>query len=210
MGFGVIHIVGIVSNLAVVASGVDAATEASSISSRFDWVTPLVSVSVAVVAALAAWFTARVSERRRLYAEAISAALLWVELLYRVRRRGSDNEEVCRSIVDRFHDTQEKITFYEAWVGSENEAMRLSYKNFTDGVKAATGELIREAWDDNPRPLPGEGTEDDLHPERIDQITEVFLNDVRARLSPWRRSPSVKSVKQRPTLEAALLKGDGV
>lgn len=152
---------------------------------------------VAVTAAAVTWYLARLSERRRLYAEATKAALAWLELLYRVRRRGSDDEVVVRALVDRFHDAQEQISFYEGWIGSESEGMAASYRTFVRGVKGKTEHLITEAWNRPPRPLPGNAVAGEDHPGgAVSELTDEFLRQVRNHLSVL---PSLRRGNRKPT-----------
>lgn len=156
----------------------------------FDW-EPLVTIAgtgavTALIALLSAWLgwrTARHTERRKLYAEATKAAVAWAELVYRVRRRGSNDPDVVRPLVQRFHEAQEQITFHEAWIGSESEQMAASYKKLVSDIKKETLPLINEAWKEAPRALPGNAEPEDKHPMNVAASTDAFLSDVRSHLS---------------------------
>jgi hypothetical protein len=143
------------------------------------------TIIVAVLAALAAYLAAKREQRRSLYSEAVKAAVVWEEMLYRVRRRGEGAE---RDLIERFHELQDNLTFYNAWVGSESKYMSRSYKKLTKGVKDATEGPIKVAWKEPPRAIPGEAVDGDTHPD-IDRHVEAFLADVRSHLSPlpWRK-----------------------
>ena len=143
------------------------------------------AIIVAVLSALAAYLAAKRERRRSLYSEAVKAAVAWEEMLYRVRRRGEGAE---RDLIDRFHELQDNLTFYSAWVGSESKYMSRSYKNLTKSVKSATEDLIKAAWKEPIRPVPGDALDGEPHPD-IDRYVEAFLADVRSHLSPlpWRK-----------------------
>ena len=165
---------------------------------------------IALVSAWLAWRTARYTERRKLYAEATKAAVAWVELLYRVRRRGSNDEDVVRPLVERFHQAQENLTFHKAWIGSESEHMAASYKMLVDGVKARTLNQINEEWESEPRALPANAVEGDTHPD-VSDLTDAFLGDVRSHLSPnpFSKAPSGGELTERAESSSQSLKEGG-
>lgn len=143
----------------------------------------------AVVVALLSAFIARVyvgrDRRRQMYGEAFRAALEWREMVYRLRRRGNTKED-DRVIVDRFHDLQERLDFYEGWIGSESKYMRRSFKHLVKAAKDATKADIQAAWD---RPGQKGNLDPGEHNPIIDQSAMAdYLRDVRAHLSmqPWR------------------------
>lgn len=141
----------------------------------------LVAVIVAILGAVAAYFANKREHRRLTYSQAIRAATAWKELLYRVRRR---REGEAAAIIELFHQAQDELSFYQAWVGAESKYMARSYQRLVAAVKAATDDLIRQAWKDAIRPLPGDATEGDVHPS-LDEAVGAFLHDVRSHLSPW-------------------------
>lgn len=147
----------------------------------------LVVAAVAVagsllVAAIGAWVSLagkRREERRRLYGESVRAARTWVEILYRVRRRRDGQDE---KLVEIGHEAQEEITFYQGWIGSESAYMGKSYQCLVSAVKAATRDLITDAWNSPIRPSPGNAIDGDQHPDVQQQLDE-FLKDVRSHTS---------------------------
>jgi hypothetical protein len=65
-------------------------------------------------------------------------------------------------------------------------------------VKQATQGLIKTAWDQEIRPIPGNALPDEAQPD-IASFTENFLKDVRSQLSPWFwRKLAVRGRNQRP------------
>jgi hypothetical protein len=139
------------------------------------------TIVVALLAALTAYLASKRERRRQLYSEAVKAAVAWEEMLFRVRRREASQE---RALIDRFHDLQDQLTFYQAWVGSESKYMSRSYESLVAGVKARTQDEINKAWAEPIRPVPGNGRPKDVNPALSD-LTGRFLADVRSQLSPW-------------------------
>lgn len=139
------------------------------------------TIIVGLLAALTAYLANKRESRRQLYSEAVKAAVAWDEMLYRVRRRASEEE---RELVNRFHDVQCQISYYCAWVGSESKFMKRSYDRLVREIKAATQDLITAAWEEEVRPIPGNALDGEAHPN-ISPLVEAFLKDVRSQLSPW-------------------------
>lgn len=139
------------------------------------------TISVALFTALAAYLASKRERRRVLYSEAVKVAVGWKEMLYRVRRREAGQEPV---LINRFHDLQDELAYYQAWIGSDSKYMKRSYDRFVAGVKQKTERLITQAWVDRVRPVPGNAQPGDEHPDLSD-LTASFLEDVRSHLSPW-------------------------
>ncbi len=145
-------------------------------------VTASASITVALIGAATAYFTAKRDRRRQLYGEAYRAALAWKEMLYRVRRRatGSIAQHV---LVDRFHDLQERIDYHEGWIGSESPWLRRSYVAFVQQVKTQTEPLILEAWGSIPQRVTDSSSA--LKHPALNKASSRFLFDVRCHLSIW-------------------------
>jgi len=143
------------------------------------------TVVVALLSALAAYLASKRDRRRILYSEAIQAIVSWKEMLYRVRRRTDDQ---TGQLVAGFHELQDKLSYYQAWIGGESKYMDRSYARLVRGIKGETEALIRNAWDDPIRPAPGKALDGDGHPD-ISTYTDAFAADLRSHLSPlpWRR-----------------------
>jgi len=141
----------------------------------------LIALATLVLRAMGLVLSGQQSRQRDLFSKAYGSAMGWNELLYRVRRR-TNTPEADAALVDRFHDLQEQIDYYEGWTASEGAAIGRSYCQFVKGVKEATEGLIQDAWQ-RPGRVPGDLTPNDevhpdLHPARM-----RFLTDVRAQLS---------------------------
>ena len=143
------------------------------------------TVAVAILSVLTAYLASKRDRRRSLYADAVQAIAGWKEMLYRVRRRGDD--EGCKLVVS-FHDLQDKLTYYQAWISADSKYMSRSYARLVRNIKGETEALITKAWADPVRPLPGNAKPEDVHPD-IDQYLRDFGQDVRSHLSPlpWRK-----------------------
>ena len=119
--------------------------------------------------------------RRQLYSEAFKAAMSWVEMVYRVRRR---SVEVQDELVQHLHQIQEDISFYEGWLSTEAPELGQSYAVFVSSVRSTVRPLLREAWARRARP-PWKGTPvGEVEPD-ISVAKENYLRDVREHLSPW-------------------------
>jgi hypothetical protein len=140
---------------------------------------------VAFLSALALYFSSKRDRRRALYSEAVQAILGWGEMLYRVRRRDRDQS---RELISTFHDLQKKLSYYEAWIGSESIFMSRSYGRLIKAVKSSTEKLIQDAWKEEVRVVPGDAVPADEHPKLAGAVDD-FLRDVRSHLSPffWRK-----------------------
>jgi hypothetical protein len=139
------------------------------------------TVLVAIISALAAYLAAKRESRRSLYADAVQVIASWKEMLYRVRRRKTSNDP---DLVSQFHDIQDKLTYYCAWIGAESKYMSRSYTGLVDHVKDATESLIQEAWDEPVRPGSGKAQPGETHPDITKPLSD-FARDCRSHLSPW-------------------------
>ena len=125
--------------------------------------------------------TGQSARQRDLFSEAYESAMAWNEMLYRLRRRAR-TDEADRELVDRFHELQEKIDYYEGWTASEGRFIGKSYCRLVREIKRETQRLIQEAWE-TPGRLPGEpAPPDEVRPD-LNEARGRFLRDVRNQLS---------------------------
>lgn len=127
------------------------------------------------------------SRRRDLYSQAYKLALEWCEAIYRVRRRASDGSQ-DRELVERFHDLQERIAYYEGWLTIENERLGRAYQQFLKKVLQECRPLLQDAWL-KPGREPTEPRPDDEKNPALDRAKETFLKEVRRHLQPWWSPP---------------------
>ncbi|HUY09154.1 MAG TPA: hypothetical protein VMW80_06850 [Candidatus Dormibacteraeota bacterium] len=148
------------------------------------WAAIWAAVIAAVVAIILAWRGHQddVRDRRRAtYSDAYKAAMGWVEMVYRVRRRSNKEDP---TLVELFHARQEAITYFQGWISTESEAMGTAYGTFVAKLRAATEDLLREAWAQDPKPPWVKGHGEGPHPE-CQAASNEFLRLVRMHLSPW-------------------------
>lgn len=146
-------------------------------------VTGIFSIAVAAIGWIGSRLSARRDSRRNLHSEAHKAALAWREMVYRIRRR-PDNDNAKRKLVERFHELQETLDYYEGWLCTESRYLGHSYGRMLGTIRSASAPCITAAW---AAPLrdPAEGTPpDDDHPQ-TSAATTAFLRDVRSYLSFW-------------------------
>ncbi|MDX6584284.1 MAG: hypothetical protein QOI10_3468 [Solirubrobacterales bacterium] len=139
-------------------------------------------VAGVIALAVAGWnqLEARRDRRRTLYSEAYRAALEWIELYYRVRRRDPENPH---ELVGLFHAAQESINYHEGWISTESPVLGRAYNAFVEKVKSAARPLIQEAWSEPPcNPEDGLELPDHQHPN-VDEAKRQFLTDVSDHLS---------------------------
>jgi len=123
----------------------------------------------------------RSSERRALFASAYKSALSWQEMLYRVRRRSPGIVEE-KILVNRFHDIQEELNYYQGIISSESVYLGRSYKKLVTEIKKQNSELIQKAWASKLR-KPQSGTpKNDVSPSTT-PAQDDFLKDIRDWLS---------------------------
>jgi hypothetical protein len=146
----------------------------------------LVAAAVALTVAALNMYLNRADRRRDLYSAAYRAALAWVELFYRVRRRDKDNP---RELVALFHQAQEDIDYHQGWLTTESAELGRAYATFVAKVKAETRPLIQQAWTEDPCDLAtGMDVLDGDRPD-VETAKRQFLSDVsdHLSLSPERR-----------------------
>ncbi|BBX31722.1 hypothetical protein MMAG44476_18142 [Mycolicibacterium mageritense DSM 44476 = CIP 104973] len=143
------------------------------------------ALSVAFLSAALARIFAQRDRRRQMYGEAFRTALAWHEMVYRVRRRDNTDEH-DRVLVDKFHELQERLDYYEGWIGSESKYMRRSYRKLVNAEKSSTASDLNVAWDKPGKK--GNADSEDNHPAVERAIRDGYLRDVRGHLSlqPWR------------------------
>lgn len=153
-----------------------------------DWIpwAAIVAGLVTIGMAIASRYTDRRDRRRELYAAGYQAALAWMEMLYRVRRRDPDRPY---DLAGEFHKLQEAIDFHQAWIDSESVSFGRAYRRLVLTIKALTIDEIKAAWKAAPcRPEDGFSLADKTHPP-VEEAKEQFIRDLQDHLSlqPSRR-----------------------
>lgn len=142
-----------------------------------DWIpwAAIVAGLFTVATGIAGRYADRRDRRRDLYAAGYQAALAWVEMLYRVRRR---DPERPYPLAEQFHELQEAIDFHQAWIDGESVAFGRAYRRLVMTVKALTVDEIKKAWKAEPcRPEDGFSLEAETHPP-IERAKEQFISDL--------------------------------
>lgn len=143
--------------------------------------TGLFAVATLLLRAGGLFLTGQLERQRDLFSEAYESAMAWNEMLYRLRRRARA-EEANRELVNRFHQLQEKIDYYEGWTATEGRFIGKSYCRLVRAIKRETEGLIQAAWE-TPGRLPGEpAPADEVRPD-LGPARDRFLRDVRNQLS---------------------------
>ncbi len=150
----------------------------------------LLAVMVAALGAVVVYFFAlrrkRLDEKKQTCAKALAQALAWLELPYRIRRRMSNEPEVLRGIVDRTHQLQEDLLFYQAWMRIELPAANEAYRALVAAAKGAVLEPARLAWRTEPVSAAEGMNIGDLKIGSIETEVDEFARVVRKDLSWWR------------------------
>jgi hypothetical protein len=137
---------------------------------------------IAVLTITSGYFSEKRLRRRTLYGEAYKAAMSWIELVSRVRRRRADSESGA-NLIDRFHDAQEEIFFHRGWIGSESIFMQRSFDGLVKEIKRQSRPMIQQAWEAEPLANPAASLADLTTPD-LTLDAARFLRDVRNHLSP--------------------------
>ena len=91
-------------------------------------------------------YLAALSRTREKAAEALSDALLWIEMPYRVARRTSDDAAALERLASAIHALQERHTFNRAWLQVEIPVAYEPYCELLDDIKAQCGAHLIDAW----------------------------------------------------------------
>ena len=92
--------------------------------------------------------------KRRLAAEALSDALVWLELPYRIRRRTDDGAGTLSEIADRVHHLQERHVFHKSWLQVEMPDAHAHYVALQNAIRELAGSHIQDAWNSGPADRP--------------------------------------------------------
>ena len=167
-----------------------------------DWipVAAVVTGAISLIGIAMNRYVDRRDRRRTLYAEAYKAAVAWVEMLYRVRRRDPQHPY---ELAARFHEVQECVDFHQGWIDAEHVAFGRAYRQLVSEIKRLTFDEIKEAWRSPPcDPNDGFSLEAEVHPP-LAEAKGTFVADLRDHMSlrPWRR----RALKRRYRDEAPEL-----
>lgn len=148
------------------------------------WVTVLVGVAGAIATtfvALSGAIARDRTRRRENHAAAMRALLGWHELPYQIRRRVNDSDTEIARLRDLAHGLQQDISYYKALLFSENRHLGRCYEQATDGIKTATSEHIKDAWQAPPGNGPAGQVLDGWGPGRPNGDLQLLFDEL-----PWR------------------------
>jgi len=144
-------------------------------------------VIIAIISSFATLLFTRyfesMSEKKKLFADSYRAALAWQEMLYRVRRRAA-GIKAEQKLVERFHELQEEIDYYQGLISTESEALGHSYERFVKRVKSENNQLIQDAWKSPVRRPKSGAPKNEKNPNTLD-AGKSFLRDTRDWFSIW-------------------------
>src|SRR5262249_11504537 len=92
--------------------------------------------------------------KRDTCAKAMTDALAWMELPYRISRRIDDSPETVRALVERAHALQEAMLFHLSWLQVEIPEASTEYLSLISAVKDAAFAEITKPWVRPPCPHP--------------------------------------------------------
>ena len=151
-------------------------------------VAALIAVAGAVIAYLLGQRQKALERKRNSCAQAISDALQWLELPYRIRRRPDDVAETLSSLAERTNNLREQLQFHEKWLRIEIPNSARRYQHLMEEVRAAARPAIEDAWKTCPVKSAGDMNIGPLNISRdqVDAAVEDFSSEVVKELSWWR------------------------
>ena len=151
---------------------------------------PILAASLPALAAVLIYVLSQrqvaLERKRRACAEAISDALSWLELPYRIRRRTDDTDDTLRSLAERIHNLQERLLFHENWLRVEIPQTSQQYRDLVQRVKKKAGPAMQDAWKASPVASANAMNIGDLGMGSVDNLVLAFTERVRSQLALWR------------------------
>lgn len=142
---------------------------------------------VSVVVVLIEQERARRDRLREQYAEAFRAYASYREFPYVVRRRIDDSGAERVRISEALREIQERLTFWQAWMGLESASAAREYRKLIDATRDIAGNAMRRAWE-----LPPVGQDREMnipdYAEDLKQLTpleKTYVDAAGTRLSGW-------------------------
>jgi hypothetical protein len=113
--------------------------------------------------------------KRQEYAKALALVFKWQEMPYRILRR--DPESPAQPLIQRMHDLQEKIAFYEAWIAVESTQISVAYRDLIKETRKQVAPHLQAAWQSDPPISPNVGNR---YPVEVEQYKRSYIEAVRA------------------------------
>ncbi len=143
----------------------------------------VVAAIIAAGAGVTAFFLDRYREslerRRRLASEALSVALLWLEIPYRVRRRTDNSATTLSDLAQHIHDLHERQIFHRSWLQVEIREAHAPYVALLTAVKNQASEHIEAAWRSNPIEQPEDMNIGPLFQADVNSEIEDYVQAIR-------------------------------
>ncbi len=122
--------------------------------------------------------------KRKACAEALTDALKWLEVPYRVRRRPENRELSSTTLIAHIHDLQERLLFHESWLRIEIPALETEYVELVSAVKCAARNAIQDSWETSPV-ADAQMNIGELGVSPVDAEVVRFSDKVREELNWW-------------------------
>jgi len=84
--------------------------------------------------------------KRQTCSQAMSDALSWLEIPYRIRRRPDDSPETLKALTETISDLRVRLNFHREWIAVELPEASERYNNLLSDVMRTVGPAIQEAW----------------------------------------------------------------
>lgn len=133
-------------------------------------------------------YLAALARRRENAAEALSEALLWIEMPYRIARRTTDDAATFDRLTSTLHHLQERHAFHRAWLQVEVPAAYVPYSELLDAIRAQCGPHLADAWNRPPVSRPSEMNLGPIYQVDVEPKINSYVKAVRGALRPmWMR-----------------------
>lgn len=151
-------------------------------------VAAIITAGVTFLAFLADRYREAVGRKRGVAADALSDALLWLEVPYRIRRRADNSPATLSNLAERMHQLQEKHIFHASWLRVEIPAAHSAYVALLGTVKEQVAPHIQAAWNSTPAERPDLMNVGRLFEADVAKETDAYAEAVvgSLRLFPWR------------------------
>lgn len=125
-----------------------------------EWMPAIAALIAAIVAVFGYLINARLgrlSERARVYAEALSAVERYKQLPYWFYRIHDSTQETRAQLAARLGETQEALAFHRRWLDLTSPSVGVAYNAYVDKVQALNSDHRRDALS-----LPPPGQDEDI------------------------------------------------
>src|SRR5437870_3580396 len=125
------------------------------------------------------------SRKRGKAAEALSDALLWLEMPYRIARRVDDQSNTLSSLATALHHLQERHIFNRAWLQIEVPPAYEAYGQLLDEIKNQCAADIADAWKRSPATRPEQMNLGPIYEVDVGTTIVTYVEAVKVALRPW-------------------------